>query len=84
MTLFAAFICSSLGQCLAVQPRWVDQVGTPHDIVLYQSLEECQRFIRSLYRGGPAPKPDAQGRFPAQGGAWYECLARHVDTWQQP
>ena len=53
-------------------------------VTYYRSLAQCENSIQQLF-GSPV-KPD-RGRFYAydpKHTEWYQCLARPVNTWQQP
>ena len=82
MVIYAIFLCMQItGQCQQVEAdryslgEWLP--GTT-----YQSLEDCQFSIHRGYAQNRSP--DKNGHFMIAKGMWYECLSRHVDTWEQP
>ena len=82
MIIYAIFLCmQATRECQQVEAgRYALGGWLPG--TTYQSLEDCQFAIHQGYARGSAP--DKQGRFKIGNGMWYECLSRHVDTWQQP
>lgn len=81
MTIFAIFFCMAVtGSCRPVDPPHYS-LGYFMQGTVYRSLKDCQKAIERQYVSGPM---DSQGRVFVGQGMWYECLSRHVGTWQHP
>jgi len=76
--VYAAFKC---------QARSCQAYGQKHhtgpdsyDMAPFQTLAECQTYIRSASGGG---KISADGRIRLGPRMYWECRARHVDDWER-
>lgn len=79
--IYVIFLCmQAMQSCEQAGPLHVDASGNYS--YLYDSLATCEKGVAALTGGTPLD----HGRFYLDTAKteWYQCLARHVDTWQQP
>ncbi len=79
--IYAIFFCMQAAQsCQPAGPLHPGPDGTLTSF--YGSLAACEKVVASMAGGAPLD----HGRFymDTDKTMWYQCLSRHVDTWQQP
>ena len=81
MTIYALFLCIKATAMCQMQGQARNTFAGPMPATTYASLSDCQKFAAQI-TGRIEPTPD--GHFPLNDGMWYECLSKHVDTWESP
>lgn len=67
MTVYAIFLCiTALNRCQMASPPRMGLHGQLIPATAYRSLDDCRRGLP---------------RNPPNGGLYYKCLGKHVDTW---
>ena len=81
MVIYAIFFCLQAAQsCEPAGPLHVDAQGNFSSV--YDSLAACEKGVAALTGG--TPLEDGRYYLDTDKTQWYQCLSRHVDTWQQP
>ncbi len=77
MTIYALFLCFNTGVCEMHGTAHIGPGGVITEIP-YRTLAECRQAAKLSSSGR---LPDKDGRTFIDGGAWWECRGKHVETW---
>ena len=82
VVIYALFLCMQATSSCEIQPALtIDGVSEP---AVYSSLAECESAAAAQVPGGATKPVDGRFYWDSSKSIWYECLGRHVNTWQQP
>jgi hypothetical protein len=76
--VYAAFKCHA-GSCQSFGQKHHTGADS-YDMSPFQTLAECQTYIRSASSGG---KIGADGRIKLGPGSYWDCRVKHVDDWER-